>query len=131
MIGLDSNVLLRVFDGRDDEQTRAAKALIETSEPESLRLANLVVAEVVWTLKRRYRLPKAQLVAILHQLLAAPEMVFEDRGAVMTASIWFERGKADFADYLIAALNDEAGAHPTFTFDTDAALHPAFALLAP
>jgi predicted nucleic-acid-binding protein len=48
----------------------------------------------------------------------------------MTAILWFEHGKADFADYLIAALNHDAGAAPTYTFDRVAAAHGAFALLA-
>lgn len=131
MIGLDTNVLLRLFDDTDAVQTGLARALMERSGPQSLRITNLVVAELVWTLKRHYGQPRDRLVQILHQLLRMPQLVFEDRSAVMTASLWFQSGQADFADYLIAAANEEAGAHPTLTFDRAAAAHPAFAPMTP
>jgi len=47
----------------------------------------------------------------------------------MTALQWYRLGNADFADYLIAALNREAGAAPTYAFDERAASSSAFVLI--
>jgi predicted nucleic-acid-binding protein len=47
----------------------------------------------------------------------------------MTAPRWYRGGSADFADYLVAALNREAGAVPTCRFDERATSRPAFALV--
>jgi predicted nucleic-acid-binding protein len=131
MIGIDTNALLRLFTTDSPEQTAATNKLIGKRGPSSIRLTNLVVAELVWTLVRHYKQEKKQIIDIVEQLLEREELVFESRSAVMMALRWFEGGKADFADYLIGALNEEAGASPTYTFDHLAAGHIAFSLNEP
>ncbi len=132
MIGIDTNVLLRLFTTENPEQTAAAIKLMDGCGPSSIRVANIVMAELVWTLLgRKYRLEKNRVVEIVEELLRREELVFENRSAVMMALRWFDGGKADFGDYLIAALNEEASASPTFTFDRMAAGHVAFAPMLP
>src|SRR5262245_57290221 len=110
MIGWDTNVLLRLFTIDHPAQTAAAIKLIDGCGPASIRLTNIVMAELVWTLARYYKRQKHEIVDIVEQLLQRQELVFESRSAVMVALRWFEQGNADFGDYLIGALNDEAGA---------------------
>jgi predicted nucleic-acid-binding protein len=130
MIGIDTNVLLRLFTADDPEQTAAAIKLIDGCG--QIRIANIVIAELVWTLRgRKYRLQKTRVVEIVEELLRREELVFESRSAVMMALRWFDSGKADFGDYLIAASNEDASASPTFTFDRMAAGHVAFAAMMP
>jgi predicted nucleic-acid-binding protein len=131
MIGIDTNALLRLFTTDSPEQMAATNKLIGKRGPSSIRLTNLVVAELVWTLVRHYKQEKKQIIDIVEQLLEREELVFESRSAVMMALRWFEGGKADFADYLIGALNEEAGASPTYTFDHLAAGHIGFSLIEP
>ena len=132
MIGIDTNVLLRLFTADNPEQTAAAERLIGTCGPNSIHITNIVVAELAWTLLgRAYRLQKSRLIEIVEELLRREELVFENRSAVMMAIRWFESGKADFGDYLIGALNEEAGAIPTYTFDSVASAHVAFSPMVP
>lgn len=131
MNGWDTNVLLRLFTTDSPEQSAAVAKLLEGCGPDSIRLTNIVLAEFVWTLTRFYKRDKAEIVDVLELMLQREEFVFENRGALMTAIQWFGRGGADFADCLIAALNDEAGASPTYTFDRRAAGLPIFALVSP
>lgn len=131
MIGWDTNVLLRLFTADNPEQTAATVKLLSTCGPGSIRLTNIVVAELVWTLVRHYKRERDEILNILEKLLQREELVFENRSAVMIARRWFENGKADFGDYLIGALNDEAGASPTYTFDRLAAANVAFSLVPP
>lgn len=51
------------------------------------------------------------------RLLEGTEFTFADRTAVGAAVASYERGKADFSDYLIGATAASAGASTTFTFD--------------
>lgn len=97
----------------------------------SIYLNNVVITELVWTLMRPFRHGKAEIIGIVEQLLQREELVFESRNALMTAVRRYESGKADFTDYLIGALNEEAGASPTFIFDQDAAAHSTFSLVVP
>jgi len=129
LIGLDTNVLVRLCVRDDSDQVEAALKLLSGAPPASVRVSVIVMAELAWTLLRRYRLDKAALIATVESLLSRVELDIEGRGAVMTALRWYRIGNADFADYLIAALNREAGATPTYTFDERAASSPAFSLV--
>jgi predicted nucleic-acid-binding protein len=129
LIGLDTNVLVRLCVRDHPDQVEAALKLLSGASPASIRVSVVVLAELSWTLLRRYRLDKAALIATVESLLSRVELDIEGRAAVMTALRWYRSGKADFADYLIAALNREAGATPTYTFDERAASSSAFALI--
>ena len=130
MIAADTNILIRLIVDDHPDQTTLALALLETSRPDSIRIDMVVLAELCWVLKRVYKLSNNQLIDIVEQLLERVELVFDNRSAIMTALRWFEGGRADFADYLIAAQNCEAGAEPTMTFDQNAAAHYKFQLMA-
>jgi predicted nucleic-acid-binding protein len=129
LIGVDTNVLVRLCVRDDPDQVKAALRLLSGAPVASVRVSVIVLAELTWTLLRRYRLEKAALIATVESLLSRVELDIEGRSAVMTALRWYRNGNADFADYLIAALNREAGAAPTYTFDEQATSSPAFALV--
>ena len=129
MIGVDTNVLVSLCVRGDPGQVKATHKLLSSAPPASVRVSVIVLAELAWTLLRRYRLDRAALIATIESLLLRVELDIEGRSAVMTALQWYREGKADFADYLIAALNREAGAAPTYTFDERATSSPAFALV--
>jgi predicted nucleic-acid-binding protein len=129
LIGLDTNVLVRLCVRDDSTQVEAALRLLSGAPPASVRISVVVLAELAWTLLRRYRLEKVALVSIMEDLLSRVELDIEGRSAVMMATHWYRTGNADFADYLIAALNREAGATSTYTFDERAASSAAFVLV--
>ncbi len=129
LIGIDTNVLVRLCVRDDPDQVKAALKLLSNVPPASVRVSVIVLAELAWTLLRRYRIDKVALIAAVEGLLSRIELDIEGRSAVMTALQWYHDGSADFADYLIAALNREAGAAPTYTFDERATSSPAFALV--
>jgi predicted nucleic-acid-binding protein len=129
LIGLDTDVLVRLCVRDDSNQVEAALKLLSGAPPASVRVSVVVLAELTWTLLRRYRLDRSALIATVESLLSRVELDIEGRSAVMIALKWYRNGNADFADYLIAALNREAGATPTYTFDERAASSPAFALI--
>ncbi len=131
MIGIDTNIVLRLFTDDNPEQRAAVVRLLDGRGPASIRLTNIVLAEFVWTLTRHYKRKKPEIIDVLEQLLQREELVFENRSALMTAVRWYENGKADFPDYLVGALNEEAGTSSTFTLDRDAASHIAFSLVTP
>ena len=62
-------------------------------------------------------LSRARVAETLRRLLEGTEFAFADRTAVGAAVASYERGKADFSDYLIGATAASAGASTTFTFD--------------
>ena len=120
MIGLDTNVLLRVFVDDEPKQVAAVRRFVERAAPDGLFISDLVLAETVWTLARRFRAKKDRVVEVLRQLLERAEFVFENRHDFRAALRAFASGRVDFADCLIAMRSRRLGVATTVSFDEDA-----------
>lgn len=131
MIGLDTNVLIRYIVCDDQKQAQKATELIETMcMPDSPGFICLVVlCEICWVLSRGYRYDRTVVCGVLRNILTAVELNVEESETVWRALRAYEKGGADFADYLLAEHNRENHAAPTYTFDRKAAAHPVFKLL--
>ena len=122
MIGLDTNVLVRYLLQDDARQSLRANRLIESlsaDEPGFVPVVTLV--ELAWVLGAGYKLPRAQLAAVLETLLRSKELVIDRADLVMQALARFSSGSADFADALIERTATAAGCTTTMTFDQAAA----------
>lgn len=130
MIGIDTNILLRLF-GRDEPPAQAAKAeavVIEGAREGPILVNPIVLSEFSWTLARQYGLPRNEIADRVERLLDAGdlEIAFEDE--VRSALHFYRAGRANFPDYLIATLNHRMGCRTTFTFDQQAGDCPAMTL---
>lgn len=119
MIGIDTNILLRFLLADDPKQSPIARALVaEHGElPESLRLADAVLMDLVWTLSRLYSFDRSQVADVLERLLADAAFAFSDRQQLQTVLGAYRGSSAGFADCLIAQDNAAAGCTFTATFD--------------
>ena len=131
MIGLDTNVLVRYFAQDEPKQAAAARALIQTRlTREDLGHVNVVtLAETCWVLQRLYAAGREELVQVVENLLAAPNIVVERRAEVRKAVQNHGASRAGFSDCLIAQLNIGAGCARTVTFDRAASKLEGFELL--
>jgi predicted nucleic-acid-binding protein len=121
MTGLDTNILVRYFTKDDLVQGSKASLLIRNLTLESPGYVSLVaLIELVWVLRSRYRLSKADLIRHLELLVDSPELIVESQTAVAMALRRFAVFKADFTDCLIERLGASAGCAETVTFDVDA-----------
>ncbi len=131
MIGLDTNVLVRYIVQDDPEQSGQASAFMEKNcTKEDPGFVNLIVLiELVWVLKIAYQYDKKTIQNVLQQLLITTELHIEQTNNVWRALYEFKKGTADFADYLIAAINREHNCDMTVTFDRKASKINHFYLL--
>jgi len=124
LIAVDTNVLLRYLLRDDEVQAEKARHIFERGE--RVLITDVVLAETMWTLVgRRYRAVKADLVAVVDNLLQDPKVCFEDDDVVWKALQAYRKTDADFADALIVhkalktvAINDELDT--VYTFDNAA-----------
>jgi predicted nucleic-acid-binding protein len=119
MIGIDTNILLRLWLNDDPAQTKRIDALLAEhgSMPGSLLVTDVVLVEAVRTLKSAFDQSKdAQLIAV-RSLLEETAFAFEDREAVAGAVPLFEAGACGFADCLVVARHVRQGCDFTATFD--------------
>ena len=119
MIGIDTNVLLRLWLNDDPEQAEAITKLLTPyqSQIHGILINDLVLVEAVWVLRSVYGQSKAAIVDVLRRTLAEPAYRFDDRTIAESAVAAFEDCNADFSDCLIAAKNAASDCDFTATFD--------------
>jgi predicted nucleic-acid-binding protein len=128
MIGIDTNVLLRLFMGDDIEQLQRAQACFaEAAEQGPIHVNAVVLSEFAWTLAKGFKIPRGRLAAHIEDLLAADDVDVMYRPAAAAAVQAFRAGRADYPDYYLAEINAIVGCTKTVTFDKDALDHARFA----
>jgi predicted nucleic-acid-binding protein len=117
--GLDTNVLVRYLTKDDLPQWQIADRLINdiVAASETCLINNIVLCELVWVLKSAYKLSREEIAGTLEKILQGSAFDFEDRKAALWAVQQMKAGNADFADYLIGKVNQQAGCTETATFD--------------
>ena len=120
MIGLDTNVLLRLGDDDEPHQRDRARALVRSQGANGCFVNPIVLAEFAWTLTRSYKLSRGDAAARIALILESPEFVVASLDEASRAVERFLQGPADFADYFLAEINAAAGCATTATFDRDA-----------
>jgi len=126
MLGIDTNVVVRLVVADDAKQTRRARKLIEQafSRQEPILVSLLVLLESEWVLRSRYGFGREALLSVFRALLEARELSFEDESAVEEALFHWKDSACGFSDCLITAHNRQMGCRATAAFDGKAARLP-------
>ena len=131
LIGIDSNILLRLLTDDDLEQSSLARQLIvDSREATGIFVSIIVVVETIWVLRRKLRIPTIEIIAAVEALALNADFRFEDQEIVQRAVAAARTLNLDIADCLIALRNRRHGCETTLTFDRKAARLPEFRLLA-
>ena len=119
MIGIDTNILLRLWLNDAPAQNKRIDALLagHGSTPGSLLVTDVVLAEAVWTLRSAFDQDKAAQLLAIRSLLNETAFAFEDRDALAQAADMFELGNCGFSDCLVIAKHARNGCDFTATFD--------------
>ncbi|PSB09769.1 twitching motility protein PilT [Pleurocapsa sp. CCALA 161] len=116
VIGLDTNILVRYLTKDDQAQWKQAVEIINNAE--SCFISNIVLCEMVWVLRGKpYQYPQSEILKIIELLLQSSKLEFANRTVIYQALKLNKLGKADFADYLIGAVNHFHECSTTVTFD--------------
>lgn len=130
MIALDTNVLVRFLVQDDPAQAVAARGLIAgCTEDAPAFIGREVLVELVWVLERAYRFGRAEIADTLDGLMAAEELVIEEIASAARAAHLYRETGGGFADLMIAAAAERAGAAALYTFDRRAARQPGVELV--
>jgi predicted nucleic-acid-binding protein len=132
MIGLDTNVLARLFVDDDAEQARKARQYVAAhcDEENPAFVDRIALCELVWVLARGHDYRRNEIAAVIEKLLDTPEILLEDEKAVRLALRTFSAHNIDFADVLICETNRLRGCDTTATFDRKAGKLDGFSLVA-
>jgi predicted nucleic-acid-binding protein len=122
MIGLDTNVLVRLLVADDPGQTAKARQFVgRHCSPQSPGFINSVVlAELVWVLDSVYRFSRLEIAAAIEKLLAGGDRIVEHHDEVRAALAEYRAGGIGFTDAIIVHINRACGCAATATFDRKA-----------
>jgi predicted nucleic-acid-binding protein len=131
MIGLDTNVLARLFVDDDPIQTAAARKFVGSrcTNNDPGFIDRIALCETVWVLTRAHGYDRSKIVSVIEELLASQDMILENAESVRAALHVFATHSVDFADALIAQVNRSHGSDETATFDRKAAKLDGFVLV--
>lgn len=122
MIGVDTNVLVRLLVDDNAVQTAKARAFMSERTSESPAfVSSVALAETVWLLRSRFEYPMSDIISMLKALLSADGLLIEHTEEL---DAWLN-GDSDpqggLSDHLIAWAGTSAGCRSTVTFDRKAA----------
>ena len=126
MLGIDTNVLIRLLVSDDAEQTRRARKLVDqaVSRDEPVLVSLPVLVETEWVLRSRYGLSREAVLGVFRAALESRELSFEDEPALEEALFQWTDSACGFSDCLIAAHSRRLGCRTTATFDVKAGRLP-------
>ena len=128
MIGIDTNVLVRLITKDDARQaSKAQKALQEKcSESEPGYINSVVLAEVAWVLARTYQYSRDEIAIAIEGLLQVREFEIQNTEEAWHALQFFRQSNIGFADLYLCVINKAQGCECTLTFDKKAAKFDGF-----
>ena len=131
MIGIDTNILVRYITQDDELQSGVATEFIENycSNGNKIFVNHLVICELVWVLKKCYKLSKPKTITVIEHILQISQFSIENAQVVWQALTDYKRGSADFADYVVGRTNTFNNCDETVTFDKKSGKSNGFALL--
>ena len=110
MIGVDTNLLVRILTNDDPMQARRAVKVLQSDE---IYIAKTVLLETEWVLRHAYEIEKANIKKGFLKLLGLPNVSVEDPDSVTQAISWYE-SNLDFADALHLASSSRCERFATF-----------------
>src|ERR1700735_3196824 len=117
MLGIDTNVVIRLVISADAAQTRRARTLVDQAigRDEPVLVSLLVLLESEWVLRSRYGFNRESLLGIFRALLESRELSFEDEPALEEALFRWKDSACEFSDCLIVAHHRKVGCRATAT----------------
>lgn len=118
MRAVDTNLLVRLVVGDDQNQVRTAEAFVA----KGAWVSQLVLAEMAWVLDTVYSRSPAQIASAIDRLLNQKELTLQDADVIALALETFRsRPALGFSDCLVLEIARKAGHLPLGTFDRNLA----------
>ena len=110
MIGLDTNLLVRILTNDDPVQARRALKMLKSDDN---YIPKTVLLETEWVLRHAYEIDRSKIIRGFKKLLGLPNVNVEDPDSIYQAISWYDN-KYDFADALHLASSSRCESFATF-----------------
>jgi len=121
MIFLDTNIFLRYFE-REDEliYKKVERLFLEIVQGNIIGISNvLVIAEVIWVLKKFYDWDKGEICNNVELILKTPNIKFRERSIIVEAINFYRDKNINFIDSYNYSYMQYYGIKEVYSFDKD------------
>ena len=121
VVFVDTNVFLRILTGDQARMSGDSKRLIERAESGEVELhtSHLVLAEIVWTLGSQYGVARAEIAAMMRDLLGLRSLHVDHKEMLGDAIDLFAAANVDFIDAYHAVDVRRRGIDRIVSYDKD------------
>jgi predicted nucleic acid-binding protein len=114
---IDTNIIVRHLTGDPPDMAQRATRFLAAAGAGELRLADLVLAEVVYVLESFYKVQRLQVAEYARAIVAFPAIRVDDPAMLLRAIEVYEKDRLDFADAYPVALAERSGTGVVVSFD--------------
>ncbi len=117
--GLDANILLRFLTNDVPEQAERCEKLLEEVQDGNVLvfLADITLADVVWTLEKYYKLPREDIRLAVTRIIGLKGLQFSSKSQVLVALDYYVEKNVDWTDSFMAAQLISRGIKEIYTYD--------------
>ena len=118
---LDTNILLRLFTRDDEAKALRALALLQRVErgEEKVACGTMIVFETVFTLERRYRVPRERIRELVWNIISLPGVQMTAKAMCKRALDLYVERNVSFADAYTAISMQAQRLSEVYSWDTD------------
>ena len=108
---LDTNVLIRFFEGPSAKEYPEAVGVMEAIERGDMEavLLDMIVAEALYVLLRIYKRERKEIATVLQRVLSLPHLHSENQAVLFAALDRYADENIDFADAVLCAKKEIEG----------------------
>lgn len=118
---IDANVILRFLTNDDPERATKCAQLLENVElnRQQVRLPNLVLADVVWTLEKYYKQPKEKIADMMASIVNLKGLRCSNKETVLLALRLYVEHNVDWTDAFVASQLLATKTPAIYSYDRD------------
>lgn len=133
MTFLDTNVILRYLTWDDAKKANRCAHLFQrvAAGKETLTTSTLVIADVIWTLEKAYKLSRSKIAEIVAKILNTPNIELQEKEILLATLRLYELKKIDFIDAYHAISMQAKDISSLHSYDTDFDSIPSLKRLEP
>ncbi|MDM8522067.1 type II toxin-antitoxin system VapC family toxin [Desulfococcaceae bacterium HSG8] len=131
MKGVDTNILIRLLTGDDEQQAKKVYKIFKEAESEKKEffVPLVVVLELIWVLESVYEISRTEILESVSDLLLMPVLKFEHPMALQQFLCSAQGNKCELSNLLIAYAAKINNCETVLTFDKKASKFNLFEMI--
>lgn len=118
---IDANIVLRFLTNDEPEMAQDCEMLLQRVEEnkEQVYMPDIILADIVWTLEKFYKLSKPKICALLLPIIGLKGLRCNSKSSIRQAFDLYVENNIDWTDAFVAACMLSSGQNIIYSYDRD------------